>query len=196
NAENRLLLTSLLAQAGFEIRQAENGEEAVTLFQAWRPHFIWMDMRMPVMDGYQATAKIRALPGGDAVKIVAITASAFKEQRTTILEAGCDEVVRKPFKSYEIFDALAKQLKVRYRYEESAAEATTEPAEISAEAVAALPKELLETLRVTALSLSNVDFDAALAPVRDLDPALAEGLAALAREFRFDRILKLLGAGQ
>ncbi|MCU7935991.1 MAG: response regulator, partial [Candidatus Thiodiazotropha sp. (ex Dulcina madagascariensis)] len=192
NAENRLLLTSLLAQAGFEIRQAENGEEAVTQFQTWRPHFIWMDMRMPVMDGYQATAKIRTLPGGDTVKIVAITASAFKEQRTAILEAGCDEVVRKPFKSHEIFDALAKQLGVRYRYEESAVKATAEWVEISAEAVAALPKELLETLRVTALSLSNVDFDAALAPVRELDPALAEGLAALAREFRFDRILELL----
>ncbi|MCU7904750.1 MAG: transporter substrate-binding protein [Candidatus Thiodiazotropha sp. (ex Epidulcina cf. delphinae)] len=192
NAENRLLLSSLLAQAGFEIRGAENGEEAVTLFQEWRPHFIWMDMRMPVMDGYQATSKIRSLPGGDTVKIVAITASAYKEQRKNILDAGCDEVVHKPFLTQEIFDALAKQLGVRYRYEESAVEATTEWVEISTEAVAALPKALLGTLRVTALSLDNVDFDAALAPVRDLDPALAEGLATLAREFRFDRILKLL----
>ncbi|MCU7921326.1 MAG: response regulator [Candidatus Thiodiazotropha sp. (ex Dulcina madagascariensis)] len=147
---------------------------------------------MPVMDGYQATSKIRSLPGGDTVKIVAITASAYKEQRKSILEAGCDEVVHKPFLAHEIFDALAKQLGVRYRYEESAVEAPTEWVEIGAEAVSTLPKELLETLRVTALSLSNEDFDAALAPVRDFDPTLAERLAVLAREFHFDRILELL----
>ena len=106
NAENRLLLSSLLKQVGFEVREAENGEEAVTLFKEWKPHLIWMDMRMPVMDGYEATAKIRELPGGNTVKIVAITASAFKEQRKTIIEAGCNEVVHKPFKSHEIFDAI------------------------------------------------------------------------------------------
>ncbi|MCU7937162.1 MAG: response regulator [Candidatus Thiodiazotropha sp. (ex Dulcina madagascariensis)] len=192
NSENRLLLNTLLTQVGFEIREAENGKEALALFEQWHPHFIWMDMRMPVMDGYQATSKIRSLPGGDTVKIVAITASAYKEQRKSILDAGCDEVVHKPFLAREIFDALAKQLGVRYRYEESAVKATAEWVEIGAEAVAALPKELLETLRVTALSLNNEDFDAALAPVRDFDPTLAERLAVLAREFHFDRILELL----
>ncbi|MCU7928074.1 MAG: response regulator [Candidatus Thiodiazotropha sp. (ex Dulcina madagascariensis)] len=192
NLDNRLLLTSLLAQAGFEIREAENGEQAVALFQAWQPHFIWMDMRMPVMDGYQATAKIRALPGGDAVKIVAITASALKEQRKTILASGCDEVMHKPFKSHEIFDAMAQQLGARYTYEEAVAETISAPVDMSAEAVAALPIAVLEKLRSAALSLSNDDFEAALIPVRERDPALAEGLAALAREFRFDQILKLL----
>ncbi|MCU7935990.1 MAG: nitrate- and nitrite sensing domain-containing protein [Candidatus Thiodiazotropha sp. (ex Dulcina madagascariensis)] len=193
NVENRLLLSSLLTDAGFEIREAEDGEQAVALFEQWQPHFIWMDMRMPVMDGYQATAKIRTLPGGDAVKIVAITASAFKDQRTTILEAGCDEVVRKPFKAHEIFDAMARQLGVRYRYEEVAAKPIGKAVEVNAEAVASLPKELLESLRNAAVSLNNKDFDAALLPVLELDPTLAEGLAALAREFRFDRILELLG---
>ncbi|MCU7921322.1 MAG: nitrate- and nitrite sensing domain-containing protein [Candidatus Thiodiazotropha sp. (ex Dulcina madagascariensis)] len=193
NVENRLLLSSLLTDAGFEIREAEDGEQAVALFEQWQPHFIWMDMRMPVMDGYQATAKIRALPGGDAVKIVAITASAFKDQRTTILEAGCDEVVRKPFKAHEIFDAMARQLGVRYRYEEVAAKPIGKAVEVNAEAMASLPKELLESLRNAAVSLNNKDFDAALLPVLELDPTLAEGLAALAREFRFDRILELLG---
>ncbi|MCU7904751.1 MAG: nitrate- and nitrite sensing domain-containing protein [Candidatus Thiodiazotropha sp. (ex Epidulcina cf. delphinae)] len=192
HVENRLLLSSLLTEAGFEIREAEDGKQAVALFEQWQPHFIWMDIRMPVMDGYQATAKIRTLPGGDAVKIVAITASAFKDQRATILEAGCDEVVRKPFKSYEIFDTMARQLGVRYRYEKVTAKPTGKAVEVNAEAVASLPKELLESLRHAAVSLSNKDFDAALLPVLELDPTLAEGLATLARAFRFERILELL----
>ena len=99
NLENRLLLGGLLKQAGFTLREAEDGEQAVSLFKKWRPHFIWMDMRMPVMNGYKATKKIRSLPGGEMVKIVAITASAFKEQHQTILEAGCDAIVHKPFKA-------------------------------------------------------------------------------------------------
>ena len=158
--ENRLLLTSLLRETGFEVREAENGEQAVSLFQEWQPHFIWMDIRMPVMDGFEASRRIRALPGGDAVKIVALTASAFKEQRRKILKAGCDEVVHKPFLAHEIF--------------------------------AALPAELRETLRNAALAADDEDFIAALESLREQDPALAEGLAALAREFRFDRILELL----
>jgi PAS domain S-box-containing protein len=119
NFENRLLLSNLIMQVGFDIREAENGEQAVAQFQQWQPHFIWMDMRMPVMDGYEATTRIRELPDGDKVKIVAITASAFKEQRKSILEAGCDEVMHKPFQAHEIFNTMAEQLGVRYIYEES-----------------------------------------------------------------------------
>jgi len=171
---------------------AENGEQAISLFEQWHPHFIWMDMRMPVLDGYQATARIRELPGGDEVKIVAITASAFKEQRPKILTAGCDDVVHKPFHAHEIFDAMAKQLGVCYRYEEAVEKAAGGTAEVNAEAIGALSMELRETLRRAARALNDKDFISALAPVRECDPALAEGLAVLAGEFRFDRILELL----
>ena len=74
-------------------------------------------MRMPVMDGYAATREIRALPGGDAVKIVAVTASAFEEQREEILASGCDDLVRKPFREHKIFEAMARLLDVEYVYE-------------------------------------------------------------------------------
>ena len=85
NPANRLLLTSLLTQTGFTVREAVNGQEAIAHFQDWQPHFIWMDMRMPVLDGYAATHEIRTLPGGEAVKIVAVTASALEEQQDEIL---------------------------------------------------------------------------------------------------------------
>jgi CheY-like chemotaxis protein len=106
--ENRLLLHKLLAPHGFDLREAVNGQEVVDLFTRWHPHLIFMDIRMLIMDGREATRKIRALPCGEAVKIVALTASAFKEQRKSILQAGCDDVVLKPFQAHELFDAMAE----------------------------------------------------------------------------------------
>ncbi len=79
--ENRLLLTDLMKPLGFRIELAENGKQGVEIFQNWHPDIIWMDRRMPVMDGMEATKRIRALPGGKDVKIVAVTASAYTEQR-------------------------------------------------------------------------------------------------------------------
>ncbi|MET0092115.1 MAG: ATP-binding protein, partial [Sedimenticola sp.] len=119
NPENCLLMTSLLEKAGFEVMQAQNGEIAINLFQQWKPNFIWMDMRMPVMDGYEATARIRELPGGDSVKIVAITASAFQEQRKKILDAGCDDIMHKPFHALDFFDCMGSLLGVFFYYDNS-----------------------------------------------------------------------------
>ena len=192
NAENRQLLTSLLYQVGFELREAENGEQAVAQFEQWHPHFIWMDMRMPVMDGYEATRRIRKLPGGDKVKIVAITASVFKEQKDTVMDAGIDAFVRKPFKRQEIFECMAQQLGVRYCYLEATEQVEPIPSKVHAEAIAALPDELIEELRYTAISLDNQAFDLVLEQVSEHDADLAEGLAALAHQFRFDRIQALM----
>ena len=108
------------------------------------------------------------------------------------MAAGCDEVLHKPFRSHGIFDAMQRQLGVCYRYAETAVQ-PDKPVEVSAEAVAALPAELREALRKAAKSLNDEGFEAALVSVHERDPALADGLAALAREFRFDRILVLLG---
>ena len=117
--ESREVLKLLLEGAGFRVRQAEDGRRAVELFQSWQPHLIWMDMKMPEMDGYQATRAIRALPGGDAVKIAALTASAFQEDRSRILAAGCDEMATKPFEEDELFAVMGRLLGVRYRHAEA-----------------------------------------------------------------------------
>ncbi|MET0106535.1 MAG: transporter substrate-binding domain-containing protein, partial [Sedimenticola sp.] len=86
--ENQALLQQLLKQVGFRVRVAEDGKKAVQIYQQWHPHFIWMDRRMPRMDGLAATRKIRQLPGGDKVIIAALTASVFLEQRNEVMEAG------------------------------------------------------------------------------------------------------------
>jgi len=194
NRENRLLLSSLLQEVGFEIKEAENGEEAVHLFEQWQPHFIWMDMRMPVMDGYGATAKIRSLPGSDKVKIVAITASAFKEQNKSILDAGCDHVVYKPFKRHEIFAVMAEQIGVRYIYEEmSKAEAAEPGITLTSDMLADLPEKLRQALREVADNLDISATEKVIERIRRKRPEIAAGLQPLVKAFRFEKILELLG---
>ncbi|MBW9262305.1 MAG: response regulator [Candidatus Thiodiazotropha sp. (ex. Lucinisca nassula)] len=190
--ENRMLLSRLLRQIGFAVREAENGEDAITSFEQWQPHFIWMDMRMPILDGYGATRRIRRLPGGEQVKIVALTASAFKDQREEIIASGCDDVLHKPYQTNEIFSIMERQLGLIYRYEEGVEGIASKSVEINAEAIAALPVEMRDGLIHASRSLSEEELNKALMSIRECDPVLAEGLAALAKEFRFDIILDML----
>ena len=118
NQEGRMLLTELLTPLGFEVREAENGQEAVDIWLSWLPHLILMDMRMPVMDGYEATKVIKNYPEGEATEIIALTASAFEEERSLILSAGCDDFLCKPFYASELLEKIAEYLGVNYVYEE------------------------------------------------------------------------------
>ncbi|NJL66770.1 MAG: response regulator [Microcoleus sp. SM1_3_4] len=109
--DNRQLLIRLLSSLDFELKEASNGTEAVDIWEVWQPHLIWMDVRMPVMDGCEATRKIRFQESQkqgelaiDRTAIIAITASTFEEERSLILEAGCDDFVRKPFREKIIFE--------------------------------------------------------------------------------------------
>ena len=123
-AINRQLLLRLLAPLGFEIKEASNGQEAIAIWDEWEPHLIWMDMRMPVMDGYEATRYIKATTKGNATAVIALTASVLEEEKAIVISAGCDDFVRKPFKERMIFEMLTKHLGVQYIYEELALEDT------------------------------------------------------------------------
>ena len=138
--ENQLLLAKLMESIGFQVKVADNGQQGVDIFQSWHPHLIWMDRRMPVMDGLEATKIIRKLPGGKEVKIVAVTASAFEEQRTETLDAGMDEFIRKPYRANEIYECLSRQLGVKYIF--SATEPATGTLALSAEMLAAIAETI------------------------------------------------------
>ena len=116
---SRQLLVKLLESVGFAVREAENGHQAIADWSSWSPHSIWMDMRMPVMDGYEATQRIKETTEGQKTKILALTASAFEEEKAIILSAGCDDFVRKPFKEEVLFDKMTEHLGVQYLYAES-----------------------------------------------------------------------------
>ncbi|MBK7000159.1 MAG: response regulator [Rhodoferax sp.] len=114
--ENWLLLQHILEEVGFTVQVAEDGLKGVEAFSAWHPDFIWMDIRMPVMDGLEATRTIRRLPGGDAVRIAALTASVFQEEHEHVLQAGMNDFVRKPYQPEDIFDCLQQQLHLEFVY--------------------------------------------------------------------------------
>ena len=197
NNENRLLLRDLLSRVGFNIEEAKDGEEAIAKFQQRHPHFIWMDMRMPVMDGYAATRKIRELPGGAEVKIVAVTASVLAEHREPILAAGCDDVVRKPFKDHEIFESMTRQLGIKYIYQDMVAEAAQKrEIELTAAMLADLPVEFLQELRQTTLALNQQAILQVIERIKEHAPDTAENLRALVQGFQIDRIRELLGEGE
>lgn len=189
--ENRLLLGRLMTGLGLDVKVAENGEQCVKLFQDWRPHLIWMDRRMPVMDGVEATQRIRQLPNGQDVKIVAVTASAFKEQQQEMLDAGMDDFVRKPYRFEEIYGSLARQLGIKYLYrsetEEQAASVTPTP-----EMLAVLPSALREELKKALENLDSKQISAALLQVNEVDTALGSALSRLADNFDYPAILNAL----
>jgi signal transduction histidine kinase/DNA-binding NarL/FixJ family response regulator len=116
---NRQLLTKLLQPMGFQVREATNGQEAIEIWEEWQPHLIFMDMRMPIMDGYEATKYIKSLVKAHSTTIIALTASILEEEKAIVLAAGCDNFMRKPFQSQDIFAVLTKYLGVSYIYEEN-----------------------------------------------------------------------------
>ncbi|MBW4520971.1 MAG: PAS domain S-box protein [Scytolyngbya sp. HA4215-MV1] len=205
--ENRDLIAQLLDAVGFATRTANDGAAAIAYWQTWHPHLIWMDMRMPVMDGYEATRQIRRQQAaGEGTKpepkIIALTASAFEEQRANILTAGCDDLVAKPFKEHEIFEKMAEHLGVQYLYAEPAeGEKTQIPGNLPAvscmlapSSLQIMPIEWIADLHQAALA---VDADRLLELIQQIpmdDRALAEGLQDLVHRFCFDEILELTQA--
>jgi signal transduction histidine kinase/CheY-like chemotaxis protein len=191
---NRQLLHELLEPLGFDIREAVNGREAVDVFEEWRPHLVWMDIRMPVMDGLEATRRIRASVAGADTRIVAVTAHSYEEERREILAAGCDDFIRKPYHDVEIFDALTKHLGVRFLYEKETVPAVATPPK--APELAELPEALLNKLE---RALTRIDIDAvnrAIEEIRGRNPSLADALADVAGDLQFGRILRLIRAAQ
>jgi PAS domain S-box-containing protein len=191
NFENRLLLSAVLTVAGFDIREAENGQEAINVFEEWQPDLIWMDMRMPVMDGYEATAKIRQLENGNKVKIIALTASAFIEQHNDIFSAGCDAILHKPFNIPDIYAALVKHLGVKFIYQEKAILPVTSAFKMTAEMLTILPLELRQQLHEASVELDTEEVDSVIAKIHAISPEIANDLSELANNFQFEKIIQL-----
>jgi PAS domain S-box-containing protein len=188
--ENAMVLGQMLTRAGFRVRAAENGTLGVEAFQQWRPHFIWMDLRMPEMNGAEAARRIRGLQGGHEVKIAAMTASVFASERDEVLAAGMDDIVRKPFHQEEVFNCMVRHLGVRYRQIESAGDRRAEEAGVlRPEALTALPMELRRELADAITSLSSARILSTIDRVAEEDRALAVVLRRLAGRFAYTAIL-------
>ncbi|MES9941885.1 MAG: response regulator [Candidatus Thiodiazotropha sp. 6PLUC2] len=189
--ENQSLLVRLMESVGFQVRTADNGAQGVELFLSWHPHFIWMDQRMPVMDGTQATRRIRQLPNGREVKIVAVTASAFADQRREIVAAGMDDYVSKPYRAIEIYDCLSRHLGVKYLYADKP-EPQQQSLTLTPEMIKVLPEALLKELREALLNLEPGRIYAAIQQVESYDKTLQQTLSRLAVQFNYPAILQAL----
>jgi signal transduction histidine kinase/DNA-binding NarL/FixJ family response regulator len=200
-AEGRQLLSRLLVPLGMEVGEAGNGEEALVQWEAWHPQLIFMDMRMPVMDGREATRRLRALEGRQGgqnesrpehTAIVALTASTFLEEREAILADGCDDFLSKPFNEEELFDVLRQHLKAEFVYEgDPAAQADA----LSKNAVLPLHGLPAAMLRQLEDALRQMDVQAvarAIESVRQHDARAAGMLEAMAADFQYECMLDAL----
>ncbi|OQA35043.1 MAG: Autoinducer 2 sensor kinase/phosphatase LuxQ [Betaproteobacteria bacterium ADurb.Bin341] len=191
--DSQLFIQQALRQIGFEVSIACNGQEAVRLFREWHPDLILMDIRMPLLDGIQATRAIRTLPGGETLPIVALTASVFAEDQPQILAAGCNEVLYKPIDIAGLLNGIARHLPVLFRYEtpDLPLPGETDRDLIRAE-IAALPPALRQSLIASARRLDAEAIEAALAEMAEQSPLLVKYLGLLLRRFDFGRIVEEL----
>lgn len=203
---NRLLLVTLLSRLGFEVKQAENGQAGLELWKQWEPHLVWMDMQMPIMDGYEATKRIKATAKGQETVVIALTASVFEEQRQGILTSGCDDFVRKPFQRDELLIKLSQYLGVRYLYQEQ----ETQPTDASLpektlshhhkgaltfsilQAFQQMPADWVANLEIAAMRCDDRQLQWLMRQIPDSQAELAQRLKYMVHNFQFDQILRLV----
>ena len=109
--DSRQILRDLLGNAGYELTEAENGEEAIAAVAQRRPDLILMDIQMPVLDGYEATRRIKADPALKDVPIIVVTSYALSGgDEAKARAAGCDDFVAKPFSPRQLLARIRKLL--------------------------------------------------------------------------------------
>ena len=151
NKENRQVMGSFLSLAGFETKEAVDGEDAIVMFEQWDPHLILMDMRMPLMDGYEATRRIRSMEKGKQTPVIAVTASTFEDEKKRTFELEIQGYIRKPFRENELFETIGNVLGIKYIFEEETS-ADAMSGYLSNEGmvekdIAKLPEELVMQMR-------------------------------------------------
>jgi len=186
--ENRDVLSKILSDIGVEVIVAENGQEAVEMVRSHQPDIVFMDIRMPVMDGMEATKQILEQFGRDRLKIVAISASALAHQQERYSEVGFDAFIAKPFLSERIYDCLAKFLHVEYECEaDDSPELDFSEIVIDAELIGKL-KEAAEICNITKLT----DYLDELESLGTAGERLAKQLRAPVRNYDMEAILTIL----
>lgn len=207
SADNRLLLIKLLTAVGFDVREAKNGQEAVEIWSSYSPDLIFMDMRMPVMNGYEATKEIKTHLQGQATTIIALTASALEEEQAIVISAGCDDFMRKPFQEETLMQKIAQYLGVKYLYEEIKQEDQQSLLHKPQEALldvsinldqclvfhlSKMPNDWVKKLEEAALKCMDYVIIELLLQIPPDQAPLAQILEDWANNYMFDRIIDLI----
>lgn len=195
---NRQLLVALLEPYGFALQEAGNGQEALDQWRAWQPHLIFLDIRIPGLDGLEVARQIKATPQGQQTVIIFISASSLTwNQQETALIAQCDDFIAKPFREQEVFEKLGRHLGVRYHYhpteegiEKMEAEAN-DAALILQAGLSGLPSTWMEAMQYAA---ATVDSELALQLIKQIEtehPQAARLLTQLINNFQFSKLTEL-----
>ncbi|MEO1068208.1 MAG: response regulator, partial [Cyanobacteria bacterium J06638_6] len=210
--DNRAVLCQLLTQVGFDVREAENGQAAIALYKIYQPHLIWMDMRMPVMDGYEATRQIRTLQNSPPhpprpSTIIALTASVFEEKREAVLAAGCDDFVRKPYQYATIFEKLTEYLGAQFIHNDrpsadppSVAPLVSDDDLLTGQPISAflqvLSPKWIQQLQDAAIQADSNELYRLIQQVPEEQGAITQALTQWVQQFNYDRILAWIEAIQ
>lgn len=202
---SRSILRQLLEQVGFDVIEGADGREAVELYHSQKPDLIWMDIKLPVMNGLEATKRIRnseqAMQDGEEQKskivrtpIIALTASAFEEDREKVLAAGCDDFVRKPFLEKDIFEKMAQHLGVRYIYQDMTItiEEEDETLNLTAADLAHLAAEWIAELHLAAKGGRTERILKLINQIQSEQPRLACALTELVNNDQFMQLANLI----
>ena len=189
NETNRLLLVSLLKEWGFEVREAQDGEEALKMWETWQPHLIFMDMRMPNMTGEEATKEIRKTVGNLTPVIIALTASAFDHQKEAILATGCDRIISKPFRTVEISQILEKHLGVEFIYQEKVEILAYDPDYLNETDLENISNQWLEKLENAVMMGMPDEMDQIIEILGTEHEKISQFLQVLIDDFEFQKIL-------
>jgi len=185
---NRRILAALLESAGVRVITAGGGVEAVALVRKNRPNIVFMDLKMADLDGLEATRRLQADAGTSDIPVIAVTASAFGDTRTSALDAGCVDYLPKPVRAAALFAAMQKHLGVRFV--STAAAIAPEPGERADTPRGDLALRLREAIELGAVT----DLEALAQELmggEGGDPALGRRIGALAQAFDFDGLREL-----
>jgi PAS domain S-box-containing protein len=197
NPSNRRLLAQLLKVLAVDLQEAANGMDAIALWKAWQPDLIWMDLRMPDLDGYETTRRIRQLeaaqPTPTPVTIIAISATTLTNQYELAIAAGCNDFIFKPFAESEIFAALQCHLGVQHRYAEDTSALNPAIDETClVQWINALPQDIQTTLKQAVILGYTHKIRDIIHQIEAYNPELANLFHELAEEFEYTQILYFL----
>jgi PAS domain S-box-containing protein len=194
--DNRLILTSLMEGIGCEVQKAKNGQEALNIWESWEPHLIWMDLRMPIIDGYEATHRIKTDPRGNDTKIIILTATAFSQDEKEIMKTQCDDFLIKPIKHHDLFNLMRKHLNITFIYESKNQPSFSNFTQTNTSTNLVLgnhiPRHLIDELKQAAPILDTEAMKGIIEELHTYDPAIAKMINGWVTTFRFDRILEFL----
>jgi PAS domain S-box-containing protein len=191
--QNRIMLMDATLPLGFEVVDAENGRQCLDLLDSARPDLILMDVMMPVMDGYEATRRIRELPEFADIPIIFVSASVTPADETRCRAAGANAFLGKPIEQDVLLKVIGEQLSLRWTYETQEAHAAGEPEE-AVDFVIPPPEEIEKLYMLARLgNMQQINIQAE--QVKSLDPryaAFAKRLQGLAVNYQSKAIVVLL----